>query len=558
MLQETYNIREQLIADGRTNVNWTAGREFSAGLSYVYQNTTFTNASTGDRDDGIIGGGPHVAVVDGGRYVVFCDYASGVTVYRVNNGGSFTRVYRGNDHGSHHSFAVNETRKVVFIARYDTNGLWKYDFSANGWEGTPTYTSITTSNSTLTSVQIGDYGDSYHSAMALAGDWLYFNPSDYNETGRVTRWNFVTNVKETIAFENNTGRYYRYGGVNYDAGTDTVFITAQSGNAMVIVTNASRALTDNPPPKACDQYINDGTKLVWNATSTNYVYVDPTNTDHIIAGDNYRKPVILDWSAIKNGTSTVMTSADLVTSSGYDAYDDWYNRVEARGYLFVDPDGRVWLSGYGSWGTRYPVELDKENKLTPMNIMQYYSMYMYNYDKDINERDSSYLAERRSGADYETDYGFSWHEITSPDGTTYYATFGYNDLDTYITAEKPWNYMPSGSVYWGNFTLSTNENIASIKLWDTGSWLSTPTGTSTTLEVSNNAGSTYEAYSETDGVHNFSSTGTSCRVRLHMTGSADRQKTPYVFSPFAFNYTLYGTEIIPENSIRFTNVNIKR
>lgn len=558
MLQETYNIREQLVVDGRSNVNWTAGREFSAGLSYVYQHATFTNASTGDRDDGIIGGGPHVVVVDNGKYVVFCDYGEGLTVYRVENGGSFTRVYRGTDHGIHHSFAVNETRKVVFVARYDTNGLWKYDFSANGWEGTPTFTSITTSNSTLTSAQIGDYGDSYFGAMALAGDWLYFNPSDYNETGQVTRWNFVTNVKETLPFENNTGRYYRYGAVNYDAGTDAVFITAQSGNAMVIVTNASNALTDNPAPKACDQLINDGTKLIWYATNTNYVYVDPTNTDHIIAGDNYRKPVILDWSAIKNGTSTVMTTTDLVLSSGYDAYDDWYNRVDARGYLFVDPDGRVWLSGYSSLGTRYPVELDRENKLTPMNIMQYYSMYMYDYDKNINEKDSTYLSERRSGGDYETDFGFSWHEITSPDGSTYYVTFGYSDLDSYITEEKPWNYMPSGSVYWGNFNLSTNENISSIKLWDTGSWLYTPTGTSITLEVSNNVGSTYETYTEVDGIHTFNSTGNTCRVRIHMTGSANRQKTPYVFNPFAFNYTLYGSEDIPDSLIRFSNINIKR
>lgn len=559
MLQETYNIREQLIADGRTNVNWIAGRNFSAGLSYVYQHTTLLNESVGDRDDGIIGGAPHVYVVDNGKYVVFCDYASGVTIYRVENGGSFTRVYRGNDHGNHHSFAVNEARKTVFIARYDTNGLWKYDFSAVGWEGTPTYTSITTSNSTLSANQIGDYGDAYYNAMALAGDWLYFNPSDYTEVGKVTRWNFVTNVKETLAFQNNTGRTFQRGSLNYYAPTDTIFMTPYNGNAYVIVTNASNATTDTPAPRACDQYLNSETSAVFYRPRAAYMWPDPTNENHLYALDNYKKPIKFDWGHIRTGSATELTGDHIIERGGYSVYDDWYEIGSDRPYIWADPDGRVWYNGYGSRGTRYPVELDVSNKFNPMNIHQYYSMYMYDYDANINEKDASHFSERRSGRNYETDFGFSWHEITSPDGSTYYATFGYGDLDSYVTAEKPWNYMPSGSVYWGNFTLSDNSNIEKIKLWDTGSWLFTPSDSSATIEVSNNAGSNYETYSETsDGFHEFSTTGTTVRVRLHLTASTDQQSGAYVYSPNAFNYTLQGSDIVPEDVVRFANINIKR
>ena len=558
MAQETYNIREQLIADGRSYVNWTAGKNFSAGLSYKYQHATFTNASIGDRDDGIIGGAPHVYVVDNGRYVVFCDFGEGLTVYRVENGGSFTRVYRGNDHSIHTSFAVNEARKTVFVARYNGNGLYKYDFSANGWEGTPTYTSITTSNSTLASNQIGDYGDNYYNAMALAGDWLYFNPSDYTEVGKVTRWNFVTNVKETLTFQNNTSRQIRRGSLNYDSTTDTIFMTPYDGSAYVIVTNASNNLTDTPAPRACDQNISN-TSAVFTRTRGAYMWPDPTNLNHLIALDNYRKPIRFDWGHIRTGSATELTGDDVIDFGGYSVYDDWYDIGQDRPYVWCDPDGRVWYNGYGSQGTRYPLELDKNNLFRPMNIHQYFSMYVYDYDKNINEKDSSYFSERRSGADYETDYGFSWHEITSPDGSTYYVTFGYTDLDSYITEEKPWDYMPSGSVYWGNFTMSDGGNIEGITLWDTGSWLYTPTGTSAALEVSNNNGSTYETYSEnSDGYHEFSSTGNSARIRLHLTASVDGQVAPYVFSSHAFNYTLHGSDTIPEDVVRFANINIKR
>ena len=180
-------------------------------------------------------------------------------------------------------------------------------------------------------------------------------------------------------------------------------------------------------------------------------------------------------------------------------------------------------------------QLEEEKVIEPVVSGE---MIMPDYDEDDVVTDTQIVEDTTTGGrgrSYRTDYGHPIFRMSSANGTKWWIQLGYG-LDGH--SFKIWS-DTIGNQLIGNWTLEfgtwTSDNSANIDFCHLGlNDHFVPSACSIAYYVSNNNGSTWEAYT-LNSIHSFSSSGTQLRVKYVASGQPN--KAPYKSSYFGDQVT---------------------
>jgi hypothetical protein len=500
--------------------------------------SNYTGYLNAGNDDMI--GFPHGYGVDG-NLVIHAAWSSGLGIFRVNNDGSFTKIYGNSDpsgaygDANNQSVVLHKDLQLFVIMSYDNNGysIWDYSDCFNG--NAPT---LEESGGTFiddgAGLTIEDVGSSYYSGLTIAGDWVYAVDEGAEHYKAIGRRNLRTGVSEKVDFttDKRTGSAtidrngYR-GTVFYDSVNDRVFYCTYYNANMTVIYDASTA---DPKAVWCDM----GDAGLGDDAYEQGIYIpDPTNyPNKLVVGCNSRHAHVDITNCLSGGAVSVlgqMYTEDGANGSRFGNYfragvqeqDVTTNHTE-RNPSFSDfcptsPDrGRNMLDGW----------LDLDN---------YKIVGVYRHDSTTEDTTTG-----GRGRSYRSDYGAPIFRVRSTDGTYWWVKLGYG-----YDGHKYWSWsndignglIGNWEIIYGTYTLDNSANVDFVHLETLGH--QTPSGCSFSYYVSNNNGSTWETYNASaDGYHMFSSSGTQLRVKYSATGQSD--KAPYKMSS-SYDVVSYGS-----------------
>jgi hypothetical protein len=432
-----------------------------------------------------------------GKYLISVNWTQGITVAEVDNTGSVNVIFYDStpdptsSNGNFHCAAVDKVRKIVYATSAARTGVVKLDFS-NDWTNNPVSSSITTSNS---NIQYDRMGISYINGMCLAGDWLYVTPNtttDYN----VTRWNTVTDTADNLAtVTNNT----RYSAIFYSEEHDVIYIVSLYTDGFIMVLDASTA-----SPTVRDVNMTgeqaQGVMVIPNPNDINDLY---------FAGRS--KFSRIDIEDVISGSTSVPT----YINSARDFYDEeWpYTRGTYHRY-----GGNGSLNTIGNtWETALPMVLCDRG-------IGYHGGFV-----DL-ENNQPILMNGGTWFTYTGGrlliYTYFSHpvKIVTDDSSVYWAISGQGSSDNgslYIFDSPPKFESTTWRIQTNPLQLDSSGSIQAIKIEADEYQMGSAT---TTWQVSNNAGSTWETY--TGGFHTFNSSGDTVLVRYNGTNTVN--KTNYI------------------------------
>mgnify|MGYP003324968301 CR=1 FL=1 len=468
-------------------------------------------------------------------------WGDGFSIRRINDDGSWTPIYGntyGNGYNHHNSLAVNEDLCIAIVGQYNTPRVGVIDFSqwvANGMPndgaGIVKYDNIYYRDATW-NFPTDWSGTSYECGLKFAGNWLYMDTYGRDTVNGVYRWNAVTHEYQLLPIANNSfNSAYWEGTFVYDDRRDRMFYQSRWNGGLNVIDNAS---TDNPTAWHISYSGHGANHCVYKGV----VYIDG-NPNRLLVGGDWRF-FELDISACGPDNKTPVFVREVYTNSGshyFNTYfpfgsDDPYNENEYKG-------GNVYGSAF------IPIYSDRGwlRKQGWFDLDNFQPVGRCGEDNYAHHRDTWF-----------TDYSGGMYKVTSANGTDYWAGCGYGwDGHATNSYSKPLLLKTNYSVTFGSDSynqLSDGGNIGAIDLSQSYTvW--TPSNTTTTIEVSNNNGASYEVYS--GGVHAFNSTGNRARVRYTFNGL--EYKMPYLKSVNLPTATLLGFGY--ENSSSAKGLNYK-
>lgn len=485
-------------------------------------------------------GFPHGYGVDG-NLIIHASWASGLGIVRINDDGSFTRIYGNSDPSAGYGDANNQSivlhrpSKTFVIMSYDNNGysIWNYApcFDGNDpikiEEGNPFIS--------VDGVTIADVGSSYYSGLTIAGEWVYGVDESATHYKSIGRRNIVTGEQDKVDFTTQQrpgsatiDRNGYRGTVFYDEQNDRVFYCTYYNANMTVIYNASTASPEVVWVDLADAGLGN------DAYEQGLFIPDPINEPNVlIVGCNSRHAKI-DMSRCLTGTQAPIVLAQYYTENPATAqrFGNYFragvqNQIitenhSERNPLFPDfcpvaPDrGRAMLDGW----------IDQDNDRI---------VALYRHDSTTEDTTTG-----GRGRSYRSNYGTPIFRIQSSNGTFWWVKLGYDyDGHRYYSWD---NDIANGlignwEILYGTYTLDNNAAIDFVHLEKDGHFV--PSGCSISYYVSNNNGSTWETYSAaSDGYHTFSSSGTQLRIKYIASGQSD--KAPYKMSA-VFDAVSYGT-----------------
>lgn len=505
--------------------------QFKRGTS---NHTGYINAGN---DDCI--GFPHAYGIDG-DLIIHAAWASGMGVHRINNDGSFTKIYGNSDpsgaygDANNQSIVLHKPSKRFVIMSYDNNGysIWNYEpcFSGNA----PT---LVESGSTFINVggsAVADVGSSYYSGLTIAGDWVYAADESATHYKAICRRNIVTDVQERIDFTTQKvegsatiDRNGYRGILTYDAVNDRVFYQTYYNANMTLITAASTA---NPLAVWCDM---GDAGLGDDAYEHGVFVVDPVREPNvIILGCNSRVAKV-DITPCFTGTKpTVIGQGSTEDASNGSRFGNYF-RVGVQ-----EQSTRDEHSGRNPFIPAFcPTSSDRGRNMLDGWFDQdnYKVVGLYRHNNTTEDTTSN-----GRGRSYRSDYSTPLFRMQSADETFWWVKLGYG-----YDGHKLWSWSNDiGNGLVGNWeiqyavgTLSNNANIDFVSLNTAGHYV--PGGCSVSYYVSNNGGSTWENYTASEGdFHTFNSSGTSLRVKYVASGQED--KAPYKMSS-VFDSVTFGS-----------------
>ena len=437
-----------------------------------------------------------------GDLIITSSWTYGFGIHRINNDGTLTRIYMDQyPHSSYQymgSVAIDKINKIAVVGSHGANGITFYDYSQcfGGTDVVVKKQTWTTSNSPLT---MDEPGMSYINGLGCAGEWFY---GSWDE-GIVTvmqRWKYNDDYGatdfENIVIQNRDGSAHRDGAVYEDPENDRIFVMSYYDGEMVCVTGASTASpkafhvrTDDLPGVDNDHYMHvcvvdkDNPNHIWGGAGNQFYKMDITAC--IVDGGINPSPTLLGTIVQKQtGSTGMMTFSNVRMSSPFN-----------NNSTFIMVNGSNGWNRRGGW-------VDTENFMV-INIPQYPA------------------ATQSAGKDWlYFDYGAKPKLIQTANGTKYWVVNGYgSDGGNWRTyAEADMGLMESGEVILGTFQLDNTENIGKAQWLDLDNYIYSPSGSSISILVSNNNGSTWESYTP-GSVHIFSSTGNQLQIKIVMTGN---------------------------------------
>lgn len=473
----------------------------------------------GDRCIGSFGS---VEILDQ-QWIMSVSWGDGFAIRRINDDGTITRVYGvgdGNGYNHHTGLAYHPGTRQIFVCQYNTSRMGVIDIGAwidagkpDDGSGITRTTNIYQKDATW-NFPTDRCGTSYENGMKMVGDWLYFATYARDTVNGVYRWNVLTRQYELLSIEGNSyNSQYWEGSFVYDDRIDRLYYQVRWSGGLNIIENASTAT----PTARFVSYSGYGANHV---TMKGVYYPDPSNTNIIVVSGD-RRFFKLDISDIVNGVS----NTPIFLQEKYVYNNPWYAR---QYYPFgsEDPYQEDEYRGGNKYGTAWiPMYPDRGwlRKSGWFDQDNFEPVGRQGEDNYSHHRDTVFA-----------DYMGGTFKVTSANGTDYYIYAGYGwDGHRIRVYNKPFLLKPQYSITFGTFTSS--DPIAAVDLDSIGWTWKIPPNTTLAVEVSNDNGSTYEAYS--GGIHEFSSTGTQFRVRYTANGLEYKM-------PYAYTIGSYPTAII--------------
>jgi len=514
------------------------GPVFKGGLSNTHVSSGGGEYDGGDRVIGF----PNGYEVDG-DLLFTVGWGDGFAVRRLNNDGSMTRIfydgnflYRDSSSTYNHmmNVAIDTTNKLGVVMSYNVDGYTTFDYSGCTNGGT---TFVKDARPTHSNPQrfIGGAGSSglnissaglyYTSGMVAAGEWIYVGEYDARHYRRVLRRNLNTGVEEVLGNSSGTGNLksgtatidrngYRHW-LFYDEVNDRVIYAAYYNSNFIVVEDAS---TSSPELVWCDM---GDAGVGDDGYEQGFFCPDPVNApNRFWIGANSRAADVDITPCMSGNTATVHNQV-------------YFNNVD-----------NIVFEALMRFGSKY-----QKTSGTPMDKLPSYPNHIPIHgdrgwaqmggfiDPDNNKchsfrrRDS--LTEDTStggrGNSYRSDYGSGAVLMSSANGTKYWVQMGYgadgHSFKIWEENDKPRELIGNWEAKWGTFTLDNSANIDQVFVINTEN-LYTPSGCTAIIYVSNNNGSTWEAYDKSSTTsHVFSSSGSQLQVKLSCTGHPD--KAPY-------------------------------
>ncbi len=493
-----------------------------------------TSSSSGEYNGGdrVIGYGAYA--VDG-DLLITAGWGDGCAIRRLNNDGSMTRLYYDSNalyrdttsvYNHINSLAIHAASSQICLTTHNVNGYSMIDYSDLKSGGSTVINNRPSSQYVFSNgANIDRTGSSYTSGTASAGDWLYI--LDYSSTHykRIPRRHWVTDAEEYLdgstlsapdlysgsaAIDRNGYRGY----VVYDEVNDRIFYNYfYNGNAVVVL-NASTAA---PKILWCD--LGDAGQGDDGYEQGLFV-PDPVNKpNELLIGGNGRH-LYVDITPCFTGSSPTVLKTFWVESAPIAAQFSCHFRA-----------GTVRQSMTGEWIDRHPTDpwfcptsSDRGRNMVDGWVDWDNERIVGLYRHDSTTEDTTTGGRGRT---YRSDYSNPIFRMQSANGTKWWVKTGYgydgHSFKVYDNTVKN-ELIGDWEVVYGPYSLTNNGQIDFVHWSQDGH--KTPSGCSLTYYVSNNNGTTWEAYG--GGTHAFSSTGTQLKSKILASGLPT--KAPYKMS----------------------------
>jgi hypothetical protein len=506
-----------------------------------YSNTII-NSSGGEYDGGDrIIAFPNGLEVDG-DLLFTVGWGDGFAVRRLNNDGSMTRLfYDGNflyrdttsTYNHMNNVAISTTQQKGVVMSYNVDGYTTFDYSGlmNGGttfvkDARPTHSNPQRfiGGAGSSGLNISSAGLYYTSGLVAAGDWIYVGEYDARHYRRCLRRSMADGTEEVLGSADGTAdklsgsgtvdrNGYRHT-LFYDEVNDRVFYFSYYNSNFQVVLDAS---TSTPELLWCDVgdagYGDDGYEMGLHID-------DPTNAPNRMWIGGSNRILDLDITPCLTGGDPTIHNQILLSSPNvtFDVLFRFGSKYQKTSGLPMDKDPSypTYIRTFadrdknmcGGW-------IDRENLLTPGTIR---------YENTTEDTATG-------GRGRTCRYSYGGHHVlmASANGTKYWVQTGYSydghRFKTYAESTYPKRLVGNWEIIYGTYTLANSANIDAAFISNVD-LIETPSGTSISVYVSNDNGTTWETYNISATVaHIFSSTGTQLRVKISASGQPD--KAPY-------------------------------
>lgn len=513
------------------------------------------NSGSGDYDGGErVIGFPNGYEVDG-DLLFTTGWGDGFAIRRLNNDGTLTKLYHNNyflyrdttsTYNHMHNVAICKDVGKGVVMSHNVYGYTLFDYNGLKNGGTtftmpdrPSHSnpqffigSQDTSNGYIR--RVGLY---YTSGLCSAGDWVYAHEYDATHYYKVMRRNLRTNAEEILDSRTTEVMYsgsatpdragYR-GWIFYDEINDRIYYATYYNANFTLVLDASTA-----SPKTV--WVDCGDVGLGDDGYEQGLFVeDPVNNPNVIwIGANSRIAKIDMTPCFTGGSPTVLAQR----------YTEDANRANQFGILFRAGTKYQGLNGDAMDkspldASFLPITSDRGFALLDGWIDQDNDRIVAVYRHDSTTEDTSSWGRGRS---YRSDYGCNVFRMRSANGTPYWIKlgYGYDGHSIKVWTDEYGNKMADRwEIVFGTWTLTNSANVDFV-FWDRPDYF-TPSGCTIQFFVSNNNGSTWEAYTGTDDTeHHFSTEGT--QLRLKVIGTGTEYKNAYKMSATK-DSIIFGTQ----------------
>ena len=500
--------------------------------------------SGGDYDGGDRVIGQNSYEVDG-DLLLTVGWGDGFAIRRLNNDGTMTKLYHNNyalyrdttsTYNHMHGIAIHKPTSQCIIMSHNVNGYSLIDYSNIKSGGTTVVNDRPPSQYVFSNgANVDRMGTYYTNGLVTAGDWLYVGDYDATHYKKFPRRNWVNGTQELIDATSSTYKYtnsqtidrngYRYS-LFHDEVNDRVFYCSYYNGNFMLITDASTA---NPKCVWCDM---GDRGLGDDAYETGLFIPDPVSQpNRLVVGCSSRHAYV-DISPCFGGSGATVISQYYTEDSSigarfgclfragtkYQGFDDDAfdkNPIHKDFIPTASDRGRNMLDGW----------IDPDNN-------KIVGVYRFN-----NTTEDTSTGGR--GRSYRSDYSSPIFCMKSENNTKYWVKvgYGYDGHGFRIWSNDIGNKLIGNwSIEYGTYTLTNNHNIGFVHINTVDHY--TPSQCSLSYYVSNNNGSTWEAYNpDSGGVHYFNSSGTSLKIKYTATGQEN--KAPYKMSP-SYDTILYG------------------
>lgn len=528
---------------GAIATDYEGSRSIVPAFSRGYSNTV-TNSGSGDYDGGdrVIGFLGCYDVHD--DLIITSGWGDGAAIRRLNNDGSMTRLwwennalYRDSSSVYNHinSMAIHRGSSQIALATHNVNGYSMIDYSDITDTTTTTNNVINNRPSSQfifsNGANIDRAGSYYESGLVTAGDWLYI--LDYNATHykKYPRRHWTNGTEQLL--DGTTDKYsgsatidrngYR-GQLLYDEVNDRVYYNIYYNANFTVILDASTA---SPKVLWCDLgdagYGDDG----WE---TGLYVPDPVNAPNVCWIGGSSRLVKVDYTNCFTGSAPTVSQQIMVEDAS----------TVPNAYAILFRMGNKWQSTTGTYrdklvANHIPISADRGKAQLGGWLDTENNIAVAPYRRSNITEDTTTGGRGRS---VRHDYGHPPFRATSANGTNYIIQVGYGQ-DGHRFLVWPDSVgaglIGNWNIEYGTFTATTN--IDFVSLATNNHYV--PSGCSITYYVSNDNGTTWEAYNPgSDSMHTFSSSGTQLRVKYTATGSA--AKSAYKLSS-QYDAVVYGS-----------------